>query len=189
MSAPNNVTLGAVVAVIAVLLGYFVLRDIDAAASGGSGGGSADTTTSSLGVGSTTTVQLPVSSFVIQVANNSGIAGSAGRMTTQLQLFGYRVQAALNVAPGTVKRSRTGVFYLPGFELQARQVAALIGSDPEVGPMPSPIPLETGTLKEANILILLGTDMAGKDLPGVDGRTGEGAAFTTTTSTTTTVAG
>jgi len=185
MSAPNNVTLGAVVAVIAVLLGFFVLRDIDASAGGGGGGGGASntTTTTVVGGGSTTTVQLPVSSFVIQVANNSGIAGSAGTMTTQLQLFGYRVQAALNVAPGTVKRARTGVFYLTGFEAQAQQIAALLGSNPEVGPMPTPVPLETGTLREANILILLGTDIAGKDLPGIDGRTGEGAAATTTTST------
>lgn len=183
MSAPNNVTLGAIVAVIAVLLGFFVLRDIDNSAEGGGGGGGGGTTTTSIVAGSTTTIQLPVSSFVIQVANNSGIAGSAGKLTTQLQLFGYRVQAALNVAPGTVKRARTGVFYLTGFEAQAQQVAALLGSNPEIGPMPTPVPLETGTLKEANILILLGTDMANKDLPGVDGRTGEGAAFTTTTST------
>jgi hypothetical protein len=44
--------------------------------------------------------------------------------------------------------------------------------------MPSPIPTETGTLAEACVLIMLGTDLAGKALQGVAG--GNGAAVTTT---------
>ncbi len=52
----------------------------------------------------------------------------------------------------------------------------------------APIPTETGTLAEACVLIMLGTDLAGKALQGVAG--GNGAAVTTTLpSATTTTSG
>jgi hypothetical protein len=58
--------------------------------------------------------------------------------------------------------------------------------------MPSPVPLETGTLKEACVLILLGTDLSNKELAGA-ATSGNGAATPQTTAvplpaTTTTVA-
>ena len=184
MSAPNNVTLGAIVAVVAVALGFFVLRDLDASGTtsgGGGGGNSSGSTTTTLDPSvTTTTVDLPIESFKIQVANNSGVAGSAGKITRELQQLGYVVQPALNVAPGTVKRARTGVFYLAGCESAARQVADTLGSDPEIGAMPSPVPLETGTLNDACVLILLGTDIAGKTLPGATSQAGSGAVSPTT---------
>jgi hypothetical protein len=47
--------------------------------------------------------------------------------------------------------------------------------------MPSPVPLETGTLGDACILILLGTDLAGKPLPSVGAGNGDASTATTTT--------
>jgi hypothetical protein len=46
--------------------------------------------------------------------------------------------------------------------------------------MPNPVPLEDGSIGEACILILLGTDLANKPLAGVVG-TGSGQVLTTTT--------
>ena len=118
--------------------------------------------------------------FKIQVANASGIAGSAGDLSNKLTEQNYVVQPALNVAPGTAKREKTGVFYLAGCENNAADVAAVLGNTVEVGAMPSPVPLETGNLGEACVLILLGTDISMKPLAGVVGGP-NGIAATTST--------
>lgn len=193
MSAPasNNVTFATVVAVVALLLGFFVLRSVNNGSSPSTGGGgnntqnSNDTTTTTIGGTGTTVPALVLTSFKIQVANASGIAGSAGKLTTDLQAMGYVVQTALNAAPGTPKRAKTGVFYGPGCANAAQNVATTLsnttGSMPEIGALPSPIPLETGTMREACVLIMLGTDLAGKSLTGVP--TGNGQVVVTTTTT------
>jgi hypothetical protein len=183
LPSPNNGTLGAVVAVVALILGFLILRDVSG--SGGSSGpivtNPSEETTPGGGDGSTTTTQpFSVSGFKIQVANASGIAGSAGDLSTKLQDQGYVVQPAQNVAPGTAKRAKTGVFYLAGCEADAQNVAAVLGGNVDVAVMPSPIPIETGTIGEACVLILLGTDLSGKPLAGVVG-TGSGQAAVTTT--------
>jgi hypothetical protein len=186
MAMPNTGTMGAVVAVIALILGFLILRDVrnDGGATVTPGGGNTtdtvapgDTTNPAV---STTAPPLNRGGFKIQVANASGIAGSAGDMTTKLQEQQFVVQPALNVAPGTAKREKTGVFYLAGCETAAADVAAVLGGQVEVGAMPSPVPLETGTLGEACVLVLLGTDLSMKPLPGVVGAP-NGLVATTTT--------
>jgi hypothetical protein len=67
-----------------------------------------------------------------------------------------------------------------GCEAAARDVAAVLGGNVEIGAMPSPVPLETGNLGEACVLILLGTDISNKPLAGVVGAPNGGAATTTT---------
>jgi hypothetical protein len=127
----------------------------------------------------TTLAPFSINGFKIQVANASGLAGSAGDLTTKLQDQGYVVQVAMNVAAGTAKRKMTGVFYLAGCEAAAQNVSAVLGGKVEVAAMPQPIPVETGTVGEACILVLLGTDLANKPLAGVVGG-GSGIAATTT---------
>lgn len=193
MSAPagNNVTFATVVAVVALVLGFLVLRSVNAGgvATGGSSnngngnGNKPDTTSTTVDPTATTVAPLVLTSFKIQVANASGVAGSAGKLTTDLQGMGYVVQTALNAAPGTPKRAKTGVFYGPGCESAAKNVATTLsntmGSAPETGALPVPIPLETGTMREACVLIMLGTDLAGKSLVGAP--TGNGQVMVTTT--------
>jgi len=185
MPAPNNATLGAVVAVIALLLGFLILRDVNADSSNSSSGGRPAATTLPTDDPDNpitqTTIEFSVSGFKIQIANSSGVAGSAGKLTTDLQGLGYVVQPPLNTAPGTPRRSTTGVFYLAGCEEAAENVKAALGGNVEVGAMPSPVPLETGTLGDACILILLGTDLAGKPLPSVGAGNGDASTATTTT--------
>ena len=184
LPSPSNGTLGAVVAVVALVLGFLILRDIknDPATSGGPAVTQAptDNTVDGGTGGPTTTAPFSINGFKIQVANASGLAGSAGAMTTALQNQGYVVQPALNVPAGTAKRAKTGVFYLAGCEAASQNVSAVLGGEVEVAVMPTPVPVETGTIGEACILILLGTDLAGKPLKGVVGA-GNGAAATTTT--------
>ena len=185
IAAPNNATLGAVVAVVALLLGFLILRDVNADSSVPSGGGQGSDTTAvtgdSVDPNSTTTIAFSVSGFKIQVANASGVARSAAKMTTDLQGLGYVVQPPLNTAPGTPRRSTTGVFYLAGCEQAAENVKQTLGGNVEVGAMPSPVPLETGELDDACILILVGTDLAGKPLPSIGAGSGDASTATTTT--------
>ena len=182
ISTASNGSLGVIIAVIALALGFLVLRDVraDGGSSGGINNGSTDSSAPvDTGAGATTTsFPLDIGGFTIQVVNASGVAGSAGKMTLDLQALNFVVRQAVNAAPGTAKRAKTGVFHLTGCESAAQRVNQVLGGNAEVGPMPSPIPTETGTLAEACVLIMLGTDLAGKALQGVAG--GNGAAVTTT---------
>jgi hypothetical protein len=156
-----------VIAVVAVVLGFFILRDIRS--DGTSEPRTQNTTVTeaspdeTIAVETTAAPTIPLTSFKVQVANASKISGSAGQLTTELQGRGYIVQPALNSSAATPKLTTTVVYYLPGSEAQAALVAAELGG---VGtaPMPAPIPTDTGNLGEASVLIMLGTDIAGKPL-------------------------
>lgn len=165
-----NSVLSIVVAVLAVLLGFFILRDLrnDASVALPEQSGTETATTDTTVVDATvvdTSVAAPVvlTSFKVQVANASGVAGSAGLLTTELQGKGYIVQPAINKSEITPKQTTTVVYYLLGSEAPAAQVARELGGV-ATSPVPTPIPTETGSLGEASVLILLGTDIAGKPL-------------------------
>lgn len=166
-----NSSLSIIVAAVAVLLGFFILRDISAdntSAPADNGGETTETvpgenvTEETIAV-ETTVAPLPLTSFKVQVANASKVAGSAGQLTTELQGRGYIVQPAVNSSEITPKQTVTVVYYLAGSEAAAAQVAAELGGV-ATAPMPAPIPTESGGLGEASVLILLGTDVAGKPL-------------------------
>ncbi len=168
-----NSTLSIIIVVLALLLGFFILRDIR-------GDNSSQTiatptqdtvVTTETGTGTEATVlEVPVqttivlTAFKIQIANASGIAGSAGQLTTELQGRGYIVQPALNKSEITPKKTVTVVYYLLGSEVVAASVAKELGGV-AVATMPEPVPTETGKLGEASVLILLGSDIAGIPLP------------------------
>ncbi len=182
LPSPSTGTMGAVVAVVALVLGFLVLRDVSGSTLSPSssapvetvpGGGTVDPTAT------TTTVPFSLLGFKLIVANASGVAGSAGSMTLALQNLGFIARPAVNLAPGAAKRQKTGVFYTAGCENNAAKVAEVLGGNVDVGAMPVPVPTETGELGEACVLILLGTDLAGKPLQGATG-TGQGQAATTT---------
>ena len=183
LPSPSTGTMGAVVAVVALLLGFLVLRDVSGSSLDTNtntpvetvpGGGTVDPNAT------TTTVQFSTLGFKLIVANASGVAGSAGAMTLALQNLGFIAPPAVNLAPGAAKRQKTGVFYSAGCEANAQKVAEVLGGNVDVAAMPNPVPTETGDLGDACILILLGTDLAGKPLKGATG-TGQGQVATTTT--------
>jgi hypothetical protein len=161
-----NSTLSIIIAVLAVLLGFFILRDIRNDQTGQSTVAATETVTDS----TETTIgevvvptTLVLTSFKIQVTNASGISGSAGQLTTELQGRGYIVQPANNKSEITPKQTVTVVYYLLGSEQAAAAVANALGGV-GIAAMPEPIPTESGNLGEATVLILLGTDLAGKPL-------------------------
>jgi hypothetical protein len=158
-----------VVAVVAVLLGFLVLRDINTDSGNTSGTPTSEpvdtiavTTTSDKPRKTTTT--LVTTGFEVLVANASGVGGSAAKMSDQLKAKGFVTIEPLNAAPGTPTQSTTVVYAVPGFDAGAASVAAVLGGA-DVLPMPTPVPVTGGSLGSASVLVMLGSDLAGKDLP------------------------
>jgi hypothetical protein len=177
------------VAVLAVLLGFFILRDLR----NDSGIASSENVAPTEDVASETTLDtMPVqttaapvvlTAFKVQIANASGVSGSAGLLTTEMQGKGYIVQPAINKSEITPRQTVTVVYYLLGSEAAAAQVAQELGGV-ATAPMPTPIPTETGSLGEASVLVLLGTDLAGKPLAIISGGVATAPAVVVTTTTT-----
>ena len=166
-----NSTLSIIIVFLALLLGFFILRDIRGDNTSQTIATPTQDTVVTTGTGTEATVlEVPVqttivlTAFKIQIANASGIAGSAGQLTTELQGRGFIVQPALNKSEITPKQTVTVVYYLLGSEVVAASVAKELGGV-AVAAMPEPIPTETGKLGEASVFILLGTDIAGIPLP------------------------
>lgn len=167
-SSSMNSTLSIIVAVAALLLGFFILRDIRSGGSTSTGGSSQqavdESTIPEVVVPAETTLPPIVpTAFKVQIANASKIAGSAGQLTVELQGRGFIVQPAMNSSEITPKQTTTVVYFLAGSEAAASAIAAELGGV-ATAPMPTPIPTETGKLGEASVLVLLGTDVAGKPL-------------------------
>ena len=169
---PNlNSTTSIVVAVAAVILGFLILRDINgdnSSTSNPTDAGIAQPTdsvapTDTIPVETTVDTTIPLTNFKVQIANASKVPGSAGELTTALQGRGFIVQPATNASEITPKQTQTVVYFIPGSELAAARVAAELGGVTTAA-MPAPIPTESGELGEATVLILLGTDLAGKPL-------------------------
>lgn len=183
-----NSVLSIAVAVLAVLLGFFILRDLR----NDSSVASPETVQTDESATQETTVEtiaveiapapVVLTAFKVQIANASGVSGSAGLLTTEMQGRGYIVQPAINKSEITPKQTVTVVYYLLGSEAPAAQVARDLGGV-ATSPMPTPIPTETGSLGEASVLILLGTDVAGKPLSILAGGTVAPPAIITTTTT------
>lgn len=183
-----STSLSVIVAAIAVLLGFLILRDINRDRTGDVFNPTTDLPTddSSLDSGEST---LPVETtipnrtgFKIIVANSSGVQGAAGQMTTALQGEQFVVSQPINADPSVGRLTTTVVYYVPGFESAATMVADVLGGV-QILPVPVPPPIEGGSLGESVVLVMLGTDLAGKLLPGALPDTPVGTTTTSSSST------
>jgi hypothetical protein len=86
-------------------------------------------------------------------------------MSTALQSEQFIVSQPINADVTYGKQSVTVVFYVPGYEAGATAVAEILGGI-QIQPVATPAPVEGGSLGEAQVLVMLGTDLAGKLLPG-----------------------
>jgi hypothetical protein len=147
---------GAVLVVVALLIGFVLIRSgIDAGTASSSGKGDTKTTTGDGGTTSTTKALRPAAQVKVVVANGSGVSGAAGKVTTTLQGKGYQVGSATNAT----RVAKTVVYYVPGYEREAQAVAVALSVAPAmVAPMPSPAPVTD--LQNAQIVIVLGPDLA-----------------------------
>lgn len=166
-------TLSIIVAAVAVILGFLILRDINDSGEASGGGDPVTTTTLAGGPNntgedpeqSTTTVAPTLQDYTVIVANAAKKGGAAGEMTTALQGAGVSTEAGINSSLAAAE-STTTIYYLPGFENEAADLARIMGVTSAPQAMPDPPPIESGkTLGAAQLLVQLGLDKAGQPLP------------------------
>ncbi|MET0458523.1 MAG: LytR C-terminal domain-containing protein [Ilumatobacteraceae bacterium] len=198
--SPVGSTLSIVLAVVAVIAGFLILRAItDDDDDGGTDitlettpegstpvGSDLATTTTGAGGSSVPVTTINKAAATVVVANASGIGGSAGAMTTALQTAGYTMGTAGNSTEGTLDASV--VYYAVG-DVTAQGVATAVATDMggiAVLEMPAGPPIDSG-LGTATVLVMLGTDTANKTLADLNPATVTPPAVAG--GTTTTVAG
>jgi hypothetical protein len=206
--SPVGSTLSIVLAVVAVVAGFLILRNItddnggSSSPIGGDGGDATGETSTTLDLGLTsttiaaaaTTIPPPVTQgATVLVANASGVPGSAGRMSTALAEATFTMAAEPTNA--TSQLDVSVVYYDPAVaaaQAVAGSVATAMGGL-EVASMPTPVPVTDGALNGSGVLVMLGKAQADKslaDLVAAAGTPATGAAppvagSDTTTSTTT----
>lgn len=169
--SPMGSTISIVLAVVAVVVGFLILNNITD--DGSSSGSTApidtipETTVDSVVENTTTTTTEPplvTEGATVVVANASGVGGSAGRMTTELATAGFTMAEATNSTQSGLAASL--VYYDPGIaasQAVAESVARSMGGL-TVAAVPTPPPIEGGSLNGAGVLVLLGTDQADKTI-------------------------
>ncbi len=204
--SPMGSTISIVLAVVAVIVGFLILNNITDDGSSGDGGAApvdsaVDSTPDSVvETSSTTTTEPPLvtEGATVVVANASGVPGSAGRMTTELATVGFTmVEPAINSTQSGLTASI--VHYDPSIaaaQAVAESVARSMGGL-TVEVVPTPAPVEGGSLNGAGVLVLLGTDQADKTIAQLSAPTSEvtpapdpsGGTTTDTSDTTTDTTG
>jgi hypothetical protein len=169
--SPLGSTLSIVLAVVAVVVGFLILRNITDDGGSTAGGGTAtDTTVPStvdITAVQTTTTSLPAlvtQGATVIVANASGVPGSAGRMTTELENAGFTTGIATNATSGQLEQS---IVYYDAANAAALDVAnsvARVMGGLAVEVVPSPPPIEEASLGDAGVLVMLGTAQADRTL-------------------------
>jgi hypothetical protein len=169
--SPVGSTVSIVLAVVAVVVGFLILRNITDDDGGSAGGvvtpestvpSTVDTT-----IAQATTTTLPplvTEGATVIVANASGVPGSAGRMTTELQTAGFTTGEATNATSGPLEQS---IVYYDAANAAALDVAnsvARVMGGLTVEVVPSPPPIEGGSLGDAGVVVMLGTAQADRTL-------------------------
>jgi hypothetical protein len=174
--SPVGSTLSIVLAVIAVVAGFLILRNIT---DDGSNAGAdvvpigesttttidpalATTTTST----TTTTIPLVTEGATVIVANANTVGGSAGSMTRTLELAGFEMGEPTN---GTGPNLTESIVHfdptIAAAQDVATSVAIVMGLDPTtVTPVPTPAPTQSGSMGGAGVLVMLGDNQAGLTL-------------------------
>lgn len=197
--SPMGSTAAIVIAIVAVVAGFLILRQIR----DDDGGSSvsvpdettapidtsvADSSTTSAAVTSTTAPPMVMEGATVVVANASTVNGAAGVLTTALTGKGFTLAKATNA---TVKQEDSTVLYDPS-DPEALAVATTVSTlmgNILVQEVPSPAPIDGGVLPEGvSVLVMLGSDKANLtlDAMGVTTTTVAGATTSTAASSTTT---
>lgn len=119
--------------------------------------GGTSTTTTEVTPTSAPAAARPAAEVTVLVANGSGVGGVAATFTERLGTAGYLTSQPTNVAGGgTVVAS--AVYFTEGFEAEAEALAATLSPAPAVAELPEPVPVTD--LREAQVLLVVGPDLA-----------------------------
>jgi hypothetical protein len=189
--APVGGAVAIVLAFIAVVAGFFILRSIsgdsednafdvrptgDATQENPTGDDTGTTAPASTLTPAPTTTAAPAlttQGATVIVANASKIGGTASQMSRALEAAGFTMGEATNSAGIADALTASVVYFDPaqvGAEPVANSVAAALGGGVSVLALPvGTPPVESGSLDGAGVLLMLGTDKAGKTLADLNG--------------------
>lgn len=201
-AAPVSGGLAMVLAAIAMVAGFFILRSIsdggeqslDVPGVGDSGvdtsGGAnvADsTTTTVVGIGGTTTTTTTVPPLVttgasVIVANANGQTGTAKTMTEALELGpGFTMVEPTDKSASVTDLDLSVVYYVPsiaGAQPVAESLNTVLGGRLQVSPLQGTAPVADGDMRGAGVLLMLGRDLAGKTLDEIAAQAGAAPTVT-----------
>jgi hypothetical protein len=116
------------------------------------------TTTAPVEVTTTTQAVRAPSAVKVLVANGTSTSGLAGFYSNKLHGLGYDTLASTNT---TVKVAASIVYYAPSFQPEALAIAKAIGAQASaLKPMPVPSQVPVANINGANIVVILGPDLA-----------------------------
>jgi len=183
--APVSGALAIVLAVVAVVAGFLILRsisgddkkqfDLESAGTGapaGDGNNAASTTAPVSSVPATTiptTTTLVVAGATVVVANANGVGGSAASMSQALEIGpGFTMGDPVDASAATGNLQTTVIYYdpaQPAAQAVAESVNTAMGGGATVLPLPSGTPpVANGDIGGAGVLVMLGLDKANKTL-------------------------
>ncbi len=113
----------------------------------------------------TTTEPLVTEGGIVMVANASGVDGAAKSLTQELAELGFITREGTNAAGIDEELAASKIYVIAGSEAVAQSISRLMGGLP-VERMPTPAWIKGGTagLGDANVLVMLGHDLAGTPL-------------------------
>ncbi len=185
--APVSGALAIVLAVVAVVAGFLILRslsdngnesaDFPSSESSQSAGDSldddpTDSTAPDDSVPAlpttTTTEPLVIDGASVVVANANGTSGSASAMSREIEIgAGFEVVDPTNASSTTPDLEETVIFYdpdTPAAQDVANSLARVLGGVSSVSPLSGTPPTADGSLNGAQVLLMLGIDKANKTL-------------------------
>lgn len=179
--APMGSAVSIAIAVIAVVVGFLILRNITSDGSKasenpsvttGSTSPNSDESTTSVSTADTappTTAALVTTGATVVVANASGKGGAAGQFTQALSTVGFTMGTATNASGPDQRLTTSKVYYVTGAAnlAVATSVAQVMGPGITTELMPTPVPVDGADLKGATVLVMLGTDLAGNPLNAI----------------------
>ena len=172
---------GAVLLAVAVVLGVLLLNAADDTPTRVGGrdkddGDSAAATTTTQPV-PTTAAARPPREVKVLTANATRVAGLGRRVSDGLRNLGYNVLAPTDARPANA----SAVYFTPTFEREGQVVAQALQLPPTAAkPLPNPPPVADA--REANVLVVVGPDIAAKATQGATTTTTSRRGRTTTTS-------
>ena len=185
--APMGSTISIVIAVVAVVVGFIILRNINSSGSAAPSSPivSIPTNSTATTIGTGTTIGGPattipnagtattgplVQTAQVVVANASGQKGAATFATTELKAVGFTMGPPTDAFGPEKSLATTKVYYVAGAEATAASVAQMYStaaSPVQALAMPTPIPVKGATIGTATVLVMLGKDLANKALPAI----------------------
>lgn len=154
---------GVILVVVAVLVGFALLRDQDASTAEVAVGAPENPsvvedsdTGSASSTSSTSAAPRPPSDVKVLIANGSDVNGAAGAQTDALEALGYVTGNPTNTS---TKVPETVVYYTVGYQAEAEALAAAIGAT-ATNVMALPTPAPVGDMQLSNVLVVVGPDLA-----------------------------